>query len=83
MVVLQTRHSCRHILAGQLAFNDPDQDELVEPRVGRCVLFASGPHHLHQAKAQHNRAALNIIAAMQISMHSQHENNICLRIGLG
>eukprot|EP00928_Gymnodinium_smaydae_P066117 TRINITY_DN49175_c0_g1_i1.p1 TRINITY_DN49175_c0_g1~~TRINITY_DN49175_c0_g1_i1.p1 ORF type:complete len:322 (+),score=17.14 TRINITY_DN49175_c0_g1_i1:227-1192(+) len=37
-------------MGGQFAFNDPGRDEIVEPRVGRCVLFTSGPHHLHQAK---------------------------------
>eukprot|EP00933_Yihiella_yeosuensis_P024567 TRINITY_DN19053_c0_g1_i1.p1 TRINITY_DN19053_c0_g1~~TRINITY_DN19053_c0_g1_i1.p1 ORF type:complete len:336 (-),score=55.39 TRINITY_DN19053_c0_g1_i1:16-1002(-) len=35
---------------GQFAFNDPQRDEIIEPRRGRCVMFASGPQHLHQAK---------------------------------
>ncbi|CAJ1327762.1 unnamed protein product, partial [Effrenium voratum] len=35
---------------GALAFNDPGGDQLVQPRLGRCAIFAAGPHHLHQAK---------------------------------
>ena len=35
---------------GQLVFADPDGDEVIEPRAGRCVLFASGTEHLHQVQ---------------------------------
>lgn len=33
---------------GSLVFRDVDGDESVEPRAGRCLLFSSGFHHLHQ-----------------------------------
>ena len=36
---------------GAFAFKDHDGDEVVEPRVGRCVLFASGCEHVHQVAA--------------------------------
>jgi hypothetical protein len=36
---------------GNFAFKDAMGDEIVEPRAGRCVLFASGPEHLHQVCA--------------------------------
>ncbi|CAE7221288.1 UBB [Symbiodinium sp. CCMP2456] len=52
---------------GQLAFNDPCRDELVEPRLGRCVMFASGPHHLHQAKAV--TSGTRMIMAMWYSLN--------------
>ncbi|KAK3287139.1 hypothetical protein CYMTET_5338 [Cymbomonas tetramitiformis] len=35
---------------GDFAFNDLDEDQLVEPVQGRCVLFPSGAYHLHQAR---------------------------------
>jgi len=33
---------------GEFTFTDRDGDEVVQPRVGRCVLFSSGTEHLHQ-----------------------------------
>jgi hypothetical protein len=33
---------------GDFAFVDDHEDEVVEPRAGRCVLFASGFEHLHR-----------------------------------
>lgn len=33
---------------GEFAFVDEEGDEVVEPRTGRCVLFASGFEHLHR-----------------------------------
>jgi hypothetical protein len=35
---------------GRFAFKDAMGDEIVEPKAGRCVLFASGPEHLHQVQ---------------------------------
>lgn len=35
---------------GQFVFNDPAGDEVVEARRGRCIMFTSGPHHLHQVR---------------------------------
>jgi len=33
---------------GSFVFRDAEGDESVEPKAGRCLLFSSGFHHLHQ-----------------------------------
>lgn len=35
---------------GEFLFNDPEGDEILEPRSGRCAIFPSGPEHLHQVR---------------------------------
>jgi hypothetical protein len=35
---------------GDFAFVDDDGDEIVEPRMGRCVIFSSGYEHLHRVE---------------------------------
>ena len=38
----------RGFAGGDFVFVDEHEDEVVEPRAGRCVLFASGFEHLHR-----------------------------------
>mmetsp|Transcript_49281 Transcript_49281/g.110571 ORF Transcript_49281/g.110571 Transcript_49281/m.110571 type:complete len:304 (+) Transcript_49281:47-958(+) len=70
-----------HFDGGALAFNDPDRDELIEPRVGRCVLFASGPHHLHQAQAV--TAGTRMIMALWFSLNCKLVGEKVLWMGDG
>ena len=35
---------------GHFAFNDQDQDRLIEPKAGRLVAFDSGSKNLHQVR---------------------------------
>lgn len=64
---------------GQLAFNDPCRDELVEPRLGRCVMFASGPHHLHQAKAvtSGTRMIMAMWYSLNCKLHGEQIHMVC------
>ncbi|CAE8644834.1 unnamed protein product [Polarella glacialis] len=46
---------------GQFIFNDRDGDEILEPRSGRCVLFASGSHlHQFQPVASGSRVTISM-----------------------
>jgi hypothetical protein len=55
---------------GDFCFNGLAHDELVEPRQGRCVLFASGPHHLHQARRVERGA--RFILAVWFTLSAAH-----------
>ena len=46
--VLYLNTQGRGFEGGDFAFVDARDDEVVEPRAGRCVLFASGFEHLHR-----------------------------------
>ena len=55
---------------GDFCFNGLVHDELVEPRQGRCVLFASGPHHPHQARRVERGA--RFILAVWFTLSAAH-----------
>ena len=38
------------IAGGAFAFNDDDQDRLIEPAKGRLVFFGSGEENMHQVR---------------------------------
>ena len=48
--VLYLNSKLQSFQGGDFCFIDEGGDTVLEPRQGRCVIFSSGPEHLHQAQ---------------------------------
>lgn len=48
--VLYLNSKMHSFQGGDFCFIDEGGDTVLEPRLGRCVIFSSGPEHLHQAQ---------------------------------
>ena len=48
--VLYLNSKTHSFQGGDFCFIDEGGDTVLEPRLGRCVIFSSGPEHLHQAQ---------------------------------
>ena len=64
--------SAGHFTGGEFTFVDPTGDEIVEPRAGRVVLFASGCEHVHAVKPMKQGTRMSIGMWFTLSPEGAH-----------